>query len=148
MGRRHARRGGHGRSHRPSRATARFDRVAPPKEATAEDPRRGAGKGAATRKRTTTERKAELVAEAKRLVGDGSTSAEAAEELGVPRGNLSKWWKLDRGQKFGRAPFREKKVVQSAVSPATVFGEDFAKVEREVLAKSKKLLAKKWLPYT
>ena len=34
-----------------------------------------------------------------------------------------------------------------SVSPATFFGEDFAKVEREVLAKSKTLRTKKWPLY-
>ena len=48
----------------------------PPPRTIATKKMRGAGKGAATRKRTTTARKAEFAAEAKKLVADGKLGAD------------------------------------------------------------------------
>ncbi len=59
--------------------------------------------------------------------------------------NLSKWRKLAAEGKLGRERFQQAKVVRSAMDPATFFGNDFARVEAQALARAKKICAKKWL---
>ena len=111
-------------------------------------PKKGKGskpgaRGANKRQRRGTADIKELVVKVRKLMAEGKTQSEAADELEVPQGNVSKWLREDAKGKLDNPAYANKKTRDSQFLK-NFLGDEYLAVEKKELEQSKKKRSKKW----